>query len=333
MDIIIKYLRNPMEVGVYNYKCILDFSTLDDYLKSLIDKYKKSLEGKKGVLKSVSERRISRLSEILKEFEEELEVVSDEEFFEALTKTFQSFAILDDFPVDLINLFYRERERKLPSGKIRKIRIPRGHPTNIFASRIDTGIKDVFAIEKEPINGMKWLFDVVTIKENGLLAFKKYAECIPPIKERMKVLKERKQFSTRYTFRPYPLATRLWIEDEVSINVPSDLKSFLQGAIQYIFSNEWRTSIVLSAICVESVLADLYEETHKKPAPDVPLGDLFGQVKGKIDFPSDIVRAIEMTNDARISAVHRSRFPVSDREAINALYGATNFTLWYVSQF
>jgi hypothetical protein len=125
----------------------------------------------------------------------------------------------------------------------------------------------------------------------------------------------------------------LWLNDSGSIAIPSDLRSFLHGAIRYIFSSEWRTSIVLSAISVESVLADLYEEMHKIPAPDIPLGDLFRQVKEKIDFPPEIARAINMTNEARIAAVHRSRFPVSDREAINALYGAINFTSWYVSKF
>ncbi|MEM3695888.1 MAG: hypothetical protein QXQ94_00075 [Candidatus Bathyarchaeia archaeon] len=302
-------------------------------MKGLIDKYKESCEGKKGILRRASDRKISRLNEILKEFEEEIEMAEEETFFETLTRTLQFFATLDEFPTDLGNLLCRQREVKLPSGKIRKIKVPRPHPLNIFVSHVDARVKDVFAIEKEHIKDMEWLFDIVTIKEDGLLAFKKYLECIPPIKEQMKVLKERKQFSTRYTFRPYPLATKLWLEDDASINVPSDLKSFLQGAIQYIFLNEWRTSIVLSAICVESVLADLYEEIHKTPAPDVPLGDIFRQIRGKIDFSPDIVRAIEMANDARISAVHRSRFPVSDREAINALYGATNFTLWYISKF
>lgn len=141
--------------------------------------------------------------------------------------------------------------------------------------------------------------------------------------------KEKQHFSLRYVYRPYAFAVQLWLESETSATVPQDLKSFLNGAIRYIFSAEWRTSIVLSAIGIESVLADLYEENFKEPAPDTPLGDLFTRVKTKISFPSEIVKAVDMTNSARIAAVHRSHFPVSDREAINALFGATNFIMWH----
>jgi HEPN domain-containing protein len=107
------------------------------------------------------------------------------------------------------------------------------------------------------------------------------------------------------------------------------LKSFISGAVRYINSREWRTSIVLSAITVESILAELYEDASKEPAPDTPLGDLFRKVKEKIDIPPDIVDAINMTNEARIAAVHRSPSPISDRDATNALFGAIKLTLWY----
>ena len=50
----------------------------------------------------------------------------------------------------------------------------------------------------------------------------------------------------------------------------------------------------------ESVLADLYEEEFKRPAPDVPLGDLFGQVKDKIDFPVEVASAIDTANKAEL---------------------------------
>lgn len=334
LDTIIKYLQNPMKIGVYNHKSIVDFSGVSDYLKRLIDQYKESYEKAKGkrreYSKQIFEDRLSRLGEALEQLKEENSRYAP--FFETLIRTFGEFAMLDEFPEDLRNLFYRERELRLRSGRMRRVRMRMGPPV-IFHSRIIPRIKDVLSIEKEHIDEGKWLFDVVTIKKDGLSVFKKHFQCIPVIKKGMKVLKERKQFSTRYAFRPYPLVARLWLQDSASIAVPSDLKSFLQGAIRYIFSGEWRTSIVLSAITVESVLADLYEEKNKEPAPDIPLGDLFHQVKQKIDFPPEIVKAIETANKARIAAVHRSRFPVSDRESINALYGATNFILWYSSQF
>lgn len=324
-----------MEIGVYNHKSIVEFSGVSDYLEGLIDQYKKSYEKskeKREYPRRIFENKLSKLGEVLEQLKEESPRYPP--FFETLMRTFGEFAILDEFPEDLRDLFYKEREFRLHSGRVvkRRVRTYR-RPPAIFESQIIPRINDVIAIDKDYIDEGKWLFDVVTIKKDGLSVFKKYFQCIPVIKKGMKVLKEKRQFSTRYAFRPYPLATRLWLQESASIAVPSDLKSFLHGAIRYIFSGEWRTSIVLSAITVESVLADLYEEKNKVPAPDIPLGDLFHEVKKKIDFPPDIVKAIETTNKARIAAVHRSRFPVSDRESINALYGATNFTLWYSSQF
>lgn len=316
-----------MEVGVYNCKLIIDFSGVSDYLKELMEEYKEHGH-RKGVLgKFMFQQTLSGLTDTLKELDSQR--WSEETIFKTILKAFQRFAHLDNFPKGLKSLF------------LRKVAIVGGIATEmplkasaaIFDSRILPEVKDVFSVDKKHISGGKWVFDIITIKEVGFSTFKRCLECVPIIKKQMETLKEKKQFSTRYAFRPYALATKLWLEDEASILVQPDLKSFLQGAIRYIFRSEWRTSIVLSAIAVESMLADLYEEKFKKLAPDTPLGDLFRQVKEKIDFPVDAANAVEVTNKARIAAVHRSRFPVSDREAINALYGAANFALWYSSQF
>jgi len=156
---------------------------------------------------------------------------------------------------------------------------------------------------------------------------------IPRLNDNLEVKKDKQHFSTKHVFRPYAWVVKLWLNDVSTITVSEDLKSFLNGAIRYTLSNEWRTSIVLSAITVESILAELYEEEFKEPAPDIPLGDLFRKVKEKIEFPPEIAGAIKKTNKARIAAVHRSRLPVSIREACNALFGATNFILWYESKF
>jgi len=321
-----------MKVGVYNHKSIVDFSNVMGYLKGTIEEYKEKVkEKKRGPLKQIIESIIARLSESLENLEDQ--DWSDEKFFSNLLSTILTFArYTEKFrEEDMANLFYVRPEIKFKNGHVIPPLLRRAKP--IFDSRILPEVKDVVSVEKERINEKQWLFDVVTIKKNGLSVFKKSLKSIPTIKEQMKILKERQHFSQRYVFRPYPLAVQLWLKDEASVTVPQDLKRFLEGAIQYFFSSEWRMSIVLSAIAVESILADLYEEKNKKSAPDTPLGDLFRQVKEKIDFPSEIIRAIQITNDARISAVHRSRFPVSDREAINALFGAVNFALWYSSQF
>jgi hypothetical protein len=157
--------------------------------------------------------------------------------------------------------------------------------------------------------------------------------CVPPLQKGVAILREGKRYSSRFTYRPYPLAASLWLGHESSAPIPADMKAFLFGAIDYLAKEEWRTSIVLSAISVESGLADLYEECHREPAPDKPLGDLFYLVKSRIKFPSDVEKAIELANQSRIAAVHRSRLPVSQKEAISALFGAINFTRWHVFEF
>jgi len=312
-----------METGVYNHKSVIDFSSVSDYLKELLAKYQKSQRARRETKYRFFESGV----DILKRTLEQLDRLSPrrEKYFELLTETLCDFAAHCECPEDMTQLFSREFGITI-SG--RKIRRPR--PTPIFDSRIIPETKDVVSVERQHIDGGRWFFDVTAIKDSGISAFKKAVACIPPITERIKIVREDRQFSSRYSFRPYPLAAKLWLQDEVSISIPSDLKSFLTGAIDYLSSNEWRPSIVLSAIAVESMLADLYEESHRRSAPDIPLGDLFQLVKTKIHFPEDIVVAIDLTNRARIAAVHRSRLPVSEREAINALFGAVSFARWHL---
>jgi hypothetical protein len=319
-----------MKIGVYNHKSVVDFSTVSDYLKGLMEEFRKSHE-KEAARKRIPLRR-EFFEERLSSLKERLEKLTDYDFLDNLTETLRAFAALDECPEDMRKLFYREHEVKTFSGAIMKRWRRIYDPPRIFDSRMIPEVKDVVSVGKERLEEKKVLFDVVSIKKVGISAFAKCLKDIPPLSERMEILKEKQQFSQRYVYRPYPLAVSLFLEDEASVTVTPDLKSFLAGAVRYISSGEWRTSIVLSAITVESILADLYEEEYKKPAPDVPLGDLFRQVKEKLSLPSEIQNAITTTNEARIAAVHRSRLPVSAREAINALFGATNLTLWHSMQ-
>lgn len=329
VDTIIKYLQHPMKVGVYNHISIIDFSGISDYLDGLLGKYKETqVEAKQRRLpKRILEERLARLEEARKKLTEKKVHVHETGFFEIFIETMGVFCkYSDECSEEMKDIFTSVHK----VGKS-SIRLPT--KTKLFDSHIIPSVNDVIVIEKRHAGERKWLFDASTIKKDGLLDFEKKLEYIPPIKENLEVKKDKQHFSTRYVFRPYPWAVRLWLQDAASITIPDDLKSFLSGAIRYIFSSEWRTSIVLSAIAIESILADLYEEEYKEPAPDTPLGDLFKRVSDKMSFPSEIVKAVNMTNNARIAAVHRSRFPVSDREASNALFGATNFILWCHSQF
>lgn len=328
-----------MKIGVSNERLIVDFSRLRDYLRRL-GKKQKAKYGEENKKKErsravVSLKDIIHRSYWIDEVSKAIEQLSSDStsFLADLNEILSTFSYSEDFPEDAKDLFMEEITAESPDGKIEKEWIGKAETPIIFDSHIVPEVKDVFSIEKKLIDEDKWLFDTVTIKGDGDILFKKCLMSIPLLKNETQILKKKKQFSARYTFRPYPLAVLLWLVDESSISIPSDLRSFLQGAISYFFSSEWRTSIVLSAISVESMLADFYEEKFKKPAPDIALGDLLHKVKKKISFPQEVSNSINITNKARIAAVHRSPFPVSDKEAINALYGATSFILWYSSQF
>jgi len=254
--------------------------------------------------------------------------------FEECPKGILDYAI----PPETVAYFKEKLGRPIPKEVILRrlayTRPRRGKLFGIFAPRIMSGINDVVAIDIEEAEDRDAILLATTsTKEEGLERLEKFIKSIPHLGDTVKEVRKRKTNSSRYAFRPYPLAVRLWLGHESAITVPKDLKDFLRGSIRYYSDEEWRTSIVLSAIAVESVLADLYEEQHKEYAPSVPLGDLYHKVKDKIDFPPYIKNAIEMVNEARISAVHRSRFPVSDREATNALYGSTTFTMWFSSNY
>ena len=223
-----------------------------------------------------------------------------------------------------------------------------GTVPEIFSPTIMSDFNDVLSIDilapAEDETGELWFtlreldevaLDIASVKKEGIKFFIEFLKNIPLIGKTVVINKDcTETHSSRYAFRLYATAVSLWLEKEASKIVPKDLRSFLTNSSEYCTSEEWRTSIVLSAITTESLLADIYEEEYHGPTPSkATLGELFDLTKKKVDFPQNIAEAIQMTNNARISAVHRSRFPVSDREAINALYGTTNFAIWYFSKF
>lgn len=334
MENLIKYLSNPLEYGVYHSQLIVDFKGLEKLLREIakiVSKKRKS-----------DARELNKIADTIKE-EEYLNI---DEIKEYLIKALAHYARTKECPKEIVayivgrNLQENDEENHIEFTRVLAHRIRRYSMVRrlrsfaIFESHTLSHINDVIIIQIEETSDDNVLhFEVTTTKEEGQLMFHDFIKNIPHIGKKVKKIRKRKTHSSRFAFRPYPLAVRLWLDHEKAITVPKDLRDFLRGSIRYQSDEEWRTSIVLSAIAVESVLADLYEEQYKKYAPNVPLGDLYHQVKGKMKFPPQIENAIEIVNEARISAVHRSRFPVSDREATNALYGSTTFIMWYSSKF
>lgn len=179
----------------------------------------------------------------------------------------------------------------------------------------------------------KVFLTVTTVGERGLKCFDEFVRAIPDIGREIRLSETRKRHLQRFVYRPFAPALMLWINEIAFDLIPNPVKQFLNGAISYFRHNEWRTSIVLSAIAVEIILAELYEENFQEESPDVSLGRLIELLKEKITLMQEIENSISVTNERRIMAVHRSQIIPSEKEAIDALFGAAKLALWYSNQF
>lgn len=315
-----------MNVGIYRYLIVADFSKIIDYLKELQEKIKEDMEKDAIKLpKRVIENRLNDMKSSIERLSKKK--IAENGYFEELNDVFIPFFLTaKDIPDELKDVFSHEVGRSP-----RTMRFP--NRKSIFDTEMLHDLKDVRIVEKKIIDKNKMILEVMTINEKAMIDFKNKISLIPQFNDNIKVIKDKQHFSSKHVYKPYAWVVRLWLEDFSTITVSEDLKSFLRGATRYIFSNEWRTSIVLSAISIESVMADIYEEKKKTPAPDIPLGGLMTLVQKEITFPPEVESAVNVANSARVAAVHRSRLPVSTREACNALFGATNFIMWYESLY
>ena len=180
-----------------------------------------------------------------------------------------------------------------------------------------------FAIAKDVLR-----LNLYSLKEQGIDTHKEFLESISVIGKSVKASKVIQKFSSRYCYRTYPSALIVWVCEVADNPIPSDILQYFLGAVRYYEQREWRISIVLSAIAVETILAELYEEIKHQPAPPDTLGSLFSQVSKIIKLPVEIKADVEEVNSNRILSVHRSSMHLGDREARSSLVGATRFTYW-----
>ena len=169
---------------------------------------------------------------------------------------------------------------------------------------------------------------IISMNENGCKVFEELFKSIPRISQDMKISKISQKHSSRYCSEPMIAAIILWIHTIGHGIIPEDIHKYLQSSVSYYEREEWRISILLAAIAVESILAEIYEEYYHEAAPSDPLGALKDKIEKKQKFPSNVLKNIELVNQYRISAVHRSSTPVGSKEARNALVEATKFIHW-----
>lgn len=170
--------------------------------------------------------------------------------------------------------------------------------------------------------------NLYSLKKQGVAAHKEFLESISVVGKSIKTSKVIRRFSSRYCYRPYPYALIVWACEVADNPIPSDILQYFVGAIRYYEQKEWRISIILSAIAVETILAEMYEEMKQQPAPPDTLGALFSQILKIITLPDEVKADVEEVNSNRILSVHRSSTNLGDREARFSLVGATRFAYW-----
>jgi hypothetical protein len=196
------------------------------------------------------------------------------------------------------------------------------------------GIGDVVHISESTF-GSENILEMTSVKKDGVSFYLELLKILPCAREDYSViLHPVKTHSSRYCSEPLVPAVQSWLEGRPSmIHLPSYLREYLKAANTYLKKEEWRTSTTLSAIAVESILAELYEEEFHQWAPDDPLGSLYGQIKDKIKdnnphLLDDIDLYVQRASNARIAAVHRGSTQVSPRESLDALRSAMRATIW-----
>jgi len=198
----------------------------------------------------------------------------------------------------------------------------------IFVSNILNDLSDVIIINKY-FNKTHYtiVFETLTIKEETSDIFLNFLNSIPHMDNYLKIIKKNKYHSSKYILQLYPLIVKLWLKTKNILYITKDIVDLLSASIEYYDKNEWRTCIILNSIIVEIILSIIYEEEKKIFAPNITLGALYNSIKNV--FPAHTQKCIESLNEIRIAAVHRSKYPVSNSEAINTIYNATSLITWF----
>jgi hypothetical protein len=189
------------------------------------------------------------------------------------------------------------------------------------------GIRNAISLDFD-IKSKVLRLNLYCLNEQGIDAYKEFLESIPIIGKNIKISKVIQKFSSRYCYKIYPSALIVWLCEVIDNPIPNDILQYFLGAVNYYAQREVRISIVLSAIAVETIMAELYEEIKHQPAPPGTLGQLFAQVKKLTQIPDEIKSDVDEVNNNRILSVHRSSAHLGDQEARFSLMGATRFAHW-----
>jgi hypothetical protein len=318
MEKIIKFLSNPYDTGLNIKIYRLDLEKLAEFVthtrssvseRDFIEKLLKRDEVEQK--RYLSDRLNSALSQVIRD-----------ELAPEICEYFQ-------FRPEDLDTQISDDEKRIPGRWIyrrfvRGFLRPRIYPKYLEILHVD------YKISKR---NKVMMIELVSLKEIGLKLFGDLISCLSGLSDSLIEISSRKSHSEKYIFKLYPLVVQLWVDEENRFLLNENIKNFINASIRYYTMREWRTSIVLSSIAVESIFAELYEEAYKKNAPDIPLGGLIKQVEKIITLPEDLSKKIYDLNKTRIASVHRSENPVSDKDAIISLMGVTSLSMWYFDNY
>ena len=330
MQEIIQYLSNPLQAGVSISWVTADFFIMPKFVEKVVDAVKKDkiksdeeiIEELNSVIEEVDAEYFPFMGNYAYVFRKAIGILGETQACPTEVKTYL------DSPegINQIELqFARMKIAAIDASLKSRLEF-------YFHDIIFDDIQDALSLDAIEIENKREIaFEIIGIKEQGVARFVEFLKHVPAIGETVRILKAEKSFSERYALRPYPLAVRLWLNSN-STNIPETLKKLLKASVNYISDREWRTGAVLSAIALESILAELCEEKQINAKDDM-LGPMFGKLKKKIIFPKDVEEAFQFVNTARKLAVHLKEQPITPIDSIRSLFGTTKFIVWYSSEY
>ena len=302
-----EFLKNPVSQGVWHLRLSMPFSAIEDLHEWMAGKLAgtaRPLPPTMDALRSSYSIQPQRL-------------IAPKISVEALTIYLWTLGQPPILHKPVLDWFQRKDIIIYPSL------YPMVEPRLVFINSLD--ILSGYAFELRD----NLVLDMVSLKENALDEYERLLASLPGVENRIKRLTRGKKHGSNHVYRAYALSAHLWLASEESGLVPESVLTFLGPCLSYYDTGQWRTSVVLSAISVEYILSEMFEETFKSTAPDIPLGQLYEKVKVKKGFPEDIDAWIRRTNEIRTKAVHRSAWFASERDALDALIGAVELTIWH----
>lgn len=171
------------------------------------------------------------------------------------------------------------------------------------------------------------VFDITSLTSKPIAEFTSFLSSVPKFRGRTSFSAVEHRHAARYALEPYPAIAALWI-DEMSTGIfPEDLTRMLSDSLQHLYAREWRTSVVLSSIAGEIVMVDMYEESYKRPAPEMPLGALRDKLTKSGKLETETNEACGQLIKTRNSTVHRGSAPPTIQEASHALRASVQLAL------